>query len=79
MSKFDKYCKLLFHQQAAQQQQQPQPSPKAFNIQLQAPHSPGSPVNGDKSKKNFYSRLNKLVEDNMRLKTEQQRLKEINK
>lgn len=36
-------------------------------------------MNGDKSKKNFYSRLNKLVEDNMRLKTEQQRLKEINK
>jgi hypothetical protein len=35
------------------------------------PQSPGSPLNGDKNKKSFYIRLNKLVEDNMRLKVEQ--------
>ena len=34
---------------------------------------------GEKGKKNFYSRLNKLVEDNMKLKMQQSQLKEVNK
>ena len=49
-----------------------------FNLQIITflldllPKSPGSPTNGaDKSKKNFYARLNKVIEDNMYLKIQQ--------
>lgn len=36
-------------------------------------------MGGDKNKKMFYQRLNKVIEDNMRLKLEQQKLKDVNK
>ncbi len=44
------------------------------------PVSPGAAGNGggEKNKKNFYARLNRLIEENMRLKVQQRELKEVN-
>ena len=44
-----------------------------------APQQPTSPVGGgEKGRKQFYSRLNRLIEDNLRLKMQQKELKHVN-
>lgn len=88
MSKFDRYSKLLFTQASSSNlKENGLLSPKTasdrpitlYPVPEKVSQQPTSPVgNGEKGRKQFYSRLNRLIEDNLRLKQEQRELKKVN-
>lgn len=75
MSKFDRYAKLLFSSTSGNQGGPTSPKTSSDKGALtlhpvpEKVQGPNSPMGGgEKGRKQFYSRLNRLIEDNLRLK-----------